>query len=437
MSHERARSSKENHPAVSSNRHAAIPTGAILILVTVVCVSLALSAGYGYYTLSYLRAQYLQSRAREIASTIDVQARGPGRRSNPSFWQRLIEDNFDSLGSAAAFFKLVDSSGRVLAEKSRPGFETAALPSAAARSGILVFEFPLMAPGQSQMGMAPMIAGWRLRIGICASAADFVTRQAILQLVVTGAAIVLLSGLSYLLLRMLRRFVALQLQEYSDRRLKSLGVMAATLAHEIRNPLGAVKGLTQLAQEGLPAAHETQALMKTVVTEAERLEKLVADLLTFASFKRAEIQEFDYIRLVGEVKTALEANQKEKRDLEVITGLEHLPILSDENGLRQVLLNVLLNALDFTPRDGRVAIRIRTEKVSNSVVTEIDDCGPGIGARDSEELFEPFITTKAKGTGLGLAVSRQIVESLGGTISLGNLPTGGARCTICLPEIAR
>lgn len=425
-----------NQPTGTSNRHTAIPTGAVLILVTAVCVSLAVSAGYGYYTLSHLRARYLQSRAREIASTIDVQARGPGRRSNPAFWQKLIEDNFESFGSAAAFFALVDSSGRVLAEKSRPGVQTAALQPVG-RSDVLLFEFPLMSPAQSQMGMAPMIAGWRLRIGIFTSAADFVTRQAFLQLAVTGAAIVLLLGLSYLLLRMLRRFVALEEQEHSDRRLKSLGVMAATLAHEIRNPLGAMKGLTQLAQEGLPEAHETQALMKTVVTEAERLEKLVSDLLTFASFKRPESREFDYMRLVGEVKTALEAKRKDGGSLEVISGLDHLPIISDENGLRQVLFNVLLNAMDFTPRDGKVTIRIRTEKASGAVITEVDDCGPGIGARDSEELFEPFITTKAKGTGLGLAVSRQIVESLGGTIALGNLPSGGARCTICLPENRR
>ncbi len=426
-----------SHPTETPNRQTAVPTGAVLVLVAIVCVGLGLNAAVDYYTLSRLRDQYLQNRAREIASAIDAQARGPGRRNNPTFWQKIIEDNFESYGPALASYIVVDSSGQIIAGKSKAGFDTATLPPAAGGRDILVYEFPLVAPGQSHMGMTPMIAGWRLRIGIFKSAADFVTRQAALQLAASGAAIVLILGLSWLLLRTLRRFVALKEREHSDRRLRSLGVMAATLAHEIRNPLGAMKGLTQLAQEGLPAAHETQALMKTVVTEAERLERLVSDLLTFASFKRPQNHEFDYIRLVVEVKSALEAKQREGEKLELITGFEQLPIFSDDHGLRQVLFNVFLNALDFTPPDGKVVVRLRTEKDTKSVITEVDDSGPGIGSRDSEELFEPFVTTRVKGTGLGLAVSRQIIESLGGTISLGNIPSGGARCTICLPEVLR
>ncbi len=102
--------------------------------------------------------------------------------------------------------------------------------------------------------------------------------------------------------------------------------------------------------------------------------------------------------------------------------------------MRQVLLNVLLNALDFTPQGGRVSIAVRAESSPKMVVVEVDDSGPGIGGRDPEELFEPFVTTKVQGTGLGLAVSKQIVEGLGGTIKLANLPAGGARCTISLPN---
>jgi len=140
------------------------------------------------------------------------------------------------------------------------------------------------------------------------------------------------------------------------------------------------------------------------------------------------------MRLIADVRVLLEAKlQKGGKTVEVVASPEQLPIRSDEDGLRQVLLNVLLNALDFTPPGGKVSIKVRSESGLKMVVTEVVDPGPGIGSRDPEGLFEPFITTKAKGTGLGLVVSRQVVESLGGTITIANLPGGGARCRICLP----
>jgi two-component system sensor histidine kinase HydH len=250
----------------------------------------------------------------------------------------------------------------------------------------------------------------------------------------TGIAVAVLLSLSLYLLRVLQRFVALKSREQSERQLRALGAMSASLAHEIRNPLGAIKGLTQLAQEEVPDQNAVQGMMKTVVSEAERLERLVTDLLEFARPRQIELKDVDFASILADVKGMLEPRlQEDGKTLRIITEGESLRIRSDEGGLRQVLLNVVLNALDFTPAGGTVTIRARREGGVRALVTEISDQGPGLGTRNPEELFEPFVTTKVKGTGLGLAISRQITESLGGTIALSASPEGGALCIVRIP----
>jgi len=210
--------------------------------------------------------------------------------------------------------------------------------------------------------------------------------------------------------------------------------MAATLAHEIRNPLGAMKGLTQLVQEDLPDDHRTQSMMNTVVKEAERLEQLVTDLLTFARPRDPLIRRIEFFRLLSEVAAEVRPNLEASRiQLELGPVTDPLWLVSDEGGLRQIFLNVLLNAADSTPAGGVVAVRVRQEEKGSTLIVEVDDSGAGIGDRDPEELFQPFATTKTKGTGLGLPISRQIAERLGGSLSLANRPEGGARCTLRLP----
>ena len=219
-----------------------------------------------------------------------------------------------------------------------------------------------------------------MRIGLYTSDADYIHRQAAIQIAVTVAAILMLSLLTFALLRTLRRFLTLRAREQSERHLKSLGSMAAVLAHEIRNPLGAMKGLTQLAQEEIPRDHSTQALMKTVVNEAERLEKLVSDLLSFAQPRQSDLHEFDYMQLITDVRSLLEP--KISGGWKTIgggRGSGPLRIRSDEDGLRQVLLNVLLNAIDFSPPEGTVILRVKLSKSPKELVTEIEDSGPGIG----------------------------------------------------------
>jgi two-component system sensor histidine kinase HydH len=290
-------------------------------------------------------------------------------------------------------------------------------------------------PGRpDRMSKASFFPPRRLRVGLYTSSADFILRQAYLQLVVSGIAIAALILLACYLLRTLHRFLELKAREESARHLTALGAMAATLAHEIRNPLGAMKGLTQLAQEDLPKEHDAQQFMKTVVSEAERLEQLVTDLLSFAGPKEPRLSTFDFMPLLSEVKAQLETRPESAgRAIDVVSESESVPVHSDENGLRQILLNILLNALEATPEGRSLAVKVGLDKGRGVLRVDVDDGGPGLGRRDPEELFEPFVTTKTKGTGLGLPVSRQIAAALGGTLTLSNRAEGGARCTLRIP----
>ncbi len=412
------------------------PIRVFLAAVAAVCLGLAINAGYTWSTFMRLRTQVLRNRAQDIAASIDNMARGPGRRNNPTFWQSLIDDSFQDYAESVAFIALTDQDGRLLAGK---GGVASGAPGYSDLSGLQVFvvDVPIASPRMSHFGAGPAQSGWHLRVGVYASAADSIRRQALIELAVTLAAIAMLLLLAFSLLRTLRRFLELKTREDSDRRLRALGTMAASLAHEIRNPLGAMKGLTQLVQEDLPGDHPTQASIKTVIGEAERLERLVNNLLDFARPRQGKTASFDFMNLVSEVAAIVKPRLDEAQvRLNLPAGTGFMMIQSDEDGLRQILLNTMLNALEVTPAQGIIEVKVRLAKKARDLVVEIDDSGAGLGDADPEELFQPFVTTKVRGTGLGLAISRQIAEGMGGSLSLENLAQGGARCTLRVPLVA-
>lgn len=409
------------------------PRQLMAAVVCILCLGLLGSALYTFATLSRLRVQYLTNRGHEIAAALEAQARGPGKRSNPAFWQALFDENYEAYSGTVAFLALVDQSGNLLAGKG------ASLPGPLESEGVEddeVYRFEeVLGRSRSRQGMAhPSVTGWRIRIGLYSASADFIGRTAFVQLALSGLAIMALLGLLVFLLRVLSRFVEMKAREGAEAQLKSLGVMAASLAHEIRNPLGAIKGLTQLAQEELPPGSAAQSQLRTVVAEAERLENLVTNLLDFARPKEPELGEFDLKDLLANVQDMLRPRQEASGvTIRVETSPGVLRVRTDPSGLRQVLLNVLLNAIDAAPPGSQVLLRAIRDESKSSIVLHIDDFGPGLGGRDPDEFFQPFVTTKVQGAGLGLAISRRIIDKLGGAISLADNPQGGARCTIRLP----
>jgi signal transduction histidine kinase len=415
------------------------PRAFILAVVGVLCLAILGSALFTYETLTRMRVEYLSNRGHAIASAIEARARGPGRRNNPAFWQSLLEEAYETHAGSVSYLALIDQDGRTLAGAGElpPGSSITAANTDddVYKNDVYKFEESLPQSRNPRNEPSPAVAGWRMQIGLFSADADFIQKQAFWQLAVSGLAVIVLLALSIHLIRMLNRYLELKEREGAEAQLKSLGIMAASLAHEIRNPLGAMKGLTQLAKEDLPHDHEAQGQLDTVVSEAERLEQLVTDLLDFARPKAPQVNEFDLMGLLSKVKDMLQSKlEPAKVELQFTAKAGPLMILSDPRGLRQVLFNVLINAIDASPPAGKVVLSVISSETDRSIIIQVDDSGLGPGEMNSDDVFQPFVTTKVRGTGLGLAVSRQIVESLHGTITLGHNPQGGGRCTIQLPQ---
>ncbi len=399
----------------------------VLAVALLVSLGLLANAVYTYITLTRLRSQYLDNRGYEIAAAIDTQARGAGRRNNPEYWQSLLDTHYEVYSGSAAFLAVVGPDGRTLASAGDAGAILDPGPD------LFVFEDALGHPRRARREPRPGMSGWKMRIGLYTSSADFIRRLALFQLAISAMAVLIILGLTFFLLRTLDRFLNLKAREGEEAELRALGVMSASLAHEIRNPLGAMKGLTQLAQEDLEPGHPAQERLRTVVGEAERLERLVSDLLDFARPREPEIREFDLVPLLGDLRGMLQPKLAAAGiTLDLPTASNPITLRSDPAGMRQVLLNVLLNALEASPPGGAIGVTLARE--GGLLEIRVDDAGPGFGGRDPEELVRPFVTGKTRGTGLGLAVSRQIMERLGGSLTLGPNPGGGARCTLRLPD---
>jgi two-component system, NtrC family, sensor kinase len=234
------------------------------------------------------------------------------------------------------------------------------------------------------------------------------------------------------------------LREAQDRlirseRLASVGRLAAGLAHEVGNPIAALLGLEELLLEGGLDASEQQDFLQRMRKETERIHRILRDLLQFA--RPGEKHELG-LAAQGNVAeavadtAALIAPQKAMRDVELeLEVLEDLPFVSlGAEQLMQLVLNLLLNAVDALDGGGRV--RVAAERSPGGVRLVVEDNGPGVAVEVRERLFEPFVTTKeiGKGTGLGLAVCRGLVEAVGGSITLDTAFLEGARFVVELPE---
>ena len=216
-------------------------------------------------------------------------------------------------------------------------------------------------------------------------------------------------------------------------RLAAMGQMTATMAHEIRNPLGIIKATTDVLREKYQPNEQPDELFEFVDEEIKRLGRLVSDFLAFSREPILETRKADINAIVGD---AINAFRSEKEiDIKFKAEKDALPAQLDPDKLYQVLLNLLQNS--WQAMEGRGGMRINTRETrqrgrSFAEIVLTDD-GPGFQG-DLGKVFEPFYTTKTQGTGLGLAVCRTIIEKMGGSIRAGNNPAGGARVVILLPN---
>jgi len=215
-----------------------------------------------------------------------------------------------------------------------------------------------------------------------------------------------------------------------------MGRMAASIAHEIRNPLMAIKLLIQTAGERPGGPHLRPRDFQVLEEEIARLEQIVAGFLDFARPPRPHPQAVD---VVAAAAAALESIRPKAESQNVALHLDggDLPLVVqvDPNQLRQVLLNLLFNALEAQPDGGEIEVSVRLDRLTPAQphwLLSVADRGPGL-PEVGERIFEPFVSTKESGLGLGLSICRRIAEMHGGTLTAENRPGGGAVFTLRLP----
>lgn len=226
---------------------------------------------------------------------------------------------------------------------------------------------------------------------------------------------------------------ALEVQRQRRENLARLGEMAAVLAHEIRNPLASLKGHLQLAQEATSA--ESPAALKPRLTHAldsvARIESLVRDLLDYSRDAPLKIEELQASTLINyAIQLAGPAMHHLTLEVHAPSGTT---LRADSEQMGRALANIMQNAAEAAGPQGKVKVTVRDLRVLYSVV--IEDSGPGLPADLGRRIFDPFVTTKTKGTGLGLAVAQKIVEMHQGRIETGkSADLGGARVEVLWPK---
>lgn len=214
--------------------------------------------------------------------------------------------------------------------------------------------------------------------------------------------------------------------------LASLGMMSAGIAHEIKNPLTSIRGYAQYIRSSLFDNKELVEDVDVIITEVDRLTKLIDRFLSFARPKTPVLVKQNINTLLAALIKLLKANID--HNIELVVFFLNVPDLAiDAELMEQAIMNLLLNAIQAMPQGGQLKILTEYKEKTHFVEISISDSGQGIDANDYEVIFEPFYTTKSKGTGLGLAITARIIEIHGGFIEIDSTQGKGTTFTIKLP----
>jgi two-component system, NtrC family, sensor histidine kinase HydH len=222
-----------------------------------------------------------------------------------------------------------------------------------------------------------------------------------------------------LILRDLREIKLLEAKVRRSEKLAAVGKLAAGIAHEVRNPLGSIRGFAQFLRHSLtdmPKEHEYAQIM---VDEIDRINRVVTDLLSFANPRDAELETTDASELIRNIVKLVEMDIQAKQiDMQVEISPDLGDMVVDAAQITQAFLNLLINALKFVPAEGRIKVTAERTADRSGHLFQIEDNGPGIKPDQMSKIFEPFYTTRDTGTGLGLAIVHKIVENHQGEIDV-------------------
>ncbi len=447
----------------SANRPITLPTRQWVVVATLaICVLAAVGGGlwqFDRHARDYLRealGDQLQDQAVGVASTIpgDSLAFWALSRGDPRWQTPLLK----SLGRIRQDNELANiflclPGGEVVLDVNQsllPGFKNPFLsldPAeiAAARSGIASHSRLYHALGDRyyMTGYAPVfdvvgdVAGF---VGVDASVGYFDALSDLRRtlLLIGGTVVALVALLMILWVVYAQRLARARTLLLRNETLSAMGRMTAGIAHEIRNPLGIIKNTAQLLKEDLEEQGVDATMVDYIPEEVNRLNEILTGYLDFARQAPPRFSKVDLTKLLQRTLQLLEQDFQEAK-VTVSDGLSHcgeVSVEADTRRLQQVFLNLFLNALQAMPNGGTLEIEIQEE--GDSVTARVLDTGVGLPKEEPGRIFEPFVTTKDKGSGLGLSVVRRIVvEDHGGRVQLEDRPQKGAVATVILPRRQR
>lgn len=223
-------------------------------------------------------------------------------------------------------------------------------------------------------------------------------------------------------------------------RLAGLGEMAAGIAHEIRNPLAGIQLYAAMLERDLSDRPRDQDVVRRISAGVNNLEHIVKDILAFAGDAKPNRDRVFLAHVLdGVLELAAPTARANDLTIQVDESLDDIELLCDQRQIERAILNLILNALDASPRSGTIRIRGEDAVDTLNATREsqfpivVEDSGPGIEPEALQRVFNPFFTTKGTGTGLGLAIVHRIAEANGGRVTASNRPQGGARFVLWVP----
>lgn len=234
------------------------------------------------------------------------------------------------------------------------------------------------------------------------------------------------------ILKDLSRIRALELEIKQKEKLAAVGILAAGVAHEVRNPLSSIKGYATYFSSLFDRQSDNKKAANIMAEEVDRVNRVISELLEFARPIQLELNKTRIFELVDKALRLIKY-EADPADIKIISSVEpNLPEVEvDKDRLTQVLLNIFINAIQAMPSGGTLSLNVKT--MENRLQFEISDTGRGISAEDQANIFNPYFTTKKRGTGLGLAIAFKIIESHGGTITIESLKNKGTTFVISIP----
>ncbi len=406
----------------------------LIIILVVASISTLLSTLIIYKNSLRASEESLKLQALGIAASLEPSLQGTHLEEN-IFRKIITEDSWEGI----AFIALYDKNGLTLLHSNEnligrriaspeirmsadQGTMTAGRMTLATGEEVFVLNYPIHAVDSLKV----------LRIALHTYPAQLIIRSAKLQAASISLTVLILWIMGYFFIRAVRRSEKLSSVMAEKERLAVVGEMAAVLAHEIRNPLGSIKGFAQYLFE---KGSEDKADLGIIIEEAGRLERLTEDLLLYARPSEVRVETFNLSDPIDEVMKLLAESDRAKQMSRNIKA--ELPgditVVSDKEKLKQILSNLLQNAAEAIDAQGHVQLGAR--RTGDKIIIIVSDDGCGMDAEIKARAFSSFFTTKAKGTGLGLTIVDKLTQALGGRIELQSEPARGTVVTITLPAV--